>query len=145
MTEPYGILDQIVGDRIEKIHRVFYVFDGIAEEDAGALQIEFERFGPMLLDVDADGHSLKVLAERWKDPFDGRMTPENQRFVAESGKWTSIEVGARSDYLPFLGSIVLRVLPQDEGGGLTGVIIEADLGRKIRADVVADDLYVRVY
>ena len=136
-------LARTVGETIVGIRRMHYVFQGVTDESGGPLEVTLDGGGVFWLDAGPDGEVLKVKWERWEDPFLEPMTPVNREFVATSGKWTAFDVSDVAPYSAFVGATVHGAMPVSlPNGKVVGVIFETSAG-VLRADVEADELYVR--
>ncbi|WP_216911119.1 hypothetical protein [Nocardia noduli] len=140
-----GIRIQLVGVRgktVTSVRRIFYVFGDDVETSEGAVEFSFDDSSILLLDSGADGERLRVSTERWTDPFDGKMTPENIDYVARSGKYTAFDVGPEFPYSDILGRAVdgveLMTLPSGEVSGVSFLIRPLT----ISARTIADELIV---
>lgn len=120
-----AVISRRYGQRVSRIERTFYEFDGELEEDDGQVQFLFDssvlRFGGS-----GDGELITVSEEAWQDPFEGQMTPENAEFVRSHGRWRLVDVSQRPKYRSVIGKPLLRALPLvNRFGGTTGVQLVA--------------------
>ena len=77
---------QIIGSQIKSINRILYMFRGEIEADDGALEIEFCT-GTCLFD---GTERLHITSGAWVDAFEAPISPENEQYVIEHGKWTRV-------------------------------------------------------
>ncbi|MEU7475729.1 hypothetical protein AB0A63_07075 [Lentzea sp. NPDC042327] len=137
-----GRLDELLGSVIAKVRRVNYVRPGgHREAEEGPIELTLENGAVLLFESGSDGESLRLSTGEWADPFAGPLSPENQDFVARSGKWTAFDVSSEGDYRELVGRRVEDISLVVESGKTTGV--ELSVGSVfVRAVVVADELTV---
>jgi hypothetical protein len=96
-----------------------------------------------LVDGEPDGETLRVKTASWFDPFEGRSSPENQAFVAESGKWVRVPMSNEAPYNEFINTKVCAVeILRNRFGNTAGFAIETS-GRTLWFVVQGDES--RVY
>jgi hypothetical protein len=126
------------------VRRIWYVLGGEILSTAGPLELRFADESAVVLNAGPDGEALAMDTSRWVDPFAPPLSPENEQFVASSGKWTSFDVSDEEPYARVVGGTVDRVDPQmTPEGKLVGIGILAG-PTIIRAVVGADELNVEV-
>jgi len=109
-----------VGATVAEVHRVLYSFGGAVEPDDGALQLTFDQGHILRLDGAADGERLACALERWRDPFTAeKMTPENQTYLEEHGKWGLVELTHSEPWSRIVGEQLLSVEPIGSRFGVT--------------------------
>jgi len=145
VTDVPPALASTIGAVIVGIRRIFYVFQGSVNTSVGALELTFADGRAILLDSGADGESLRISTLRWEDPFAaGPLSSENRDFIAKSRKWSAFDVSEEIGHAIFVGSRIEQVIPNSTAGGtITGVTFKT-LAGDLRAQVEADDLYVRI-
>ena len=130
------------GKTVTSVRRIFYVFGDEVETSEGAVEFSFDDSTVLLLDSGADGERLRVGTERWMDPFEGKVTPENIEYVARSGKYTAFDVSAEFPYSDVLGGTVddveMTTLPSGAVSGVSFLIGTLTLS----AQTIADELIV---
>ncbi len=118
---------RIAGSKIVRIDRVLYEVGGVVEPGSGPLEVHLEDGAVFLFSGASDGESLRVEAQPWTDPFEGAMSPENEEFVAQSGKWSRVSVSNEAPYNELIGAKVNAVeLLENEFGREAGLAIETD-------------------
>jgi hypothetical protein len=118
---------RIVGLEIERIDRIFYEFMGVIEADEGALEVHFTDGSVARFDGGATGESLGVDDHAWVDPFAGELSPENEAFVAQCGKWTRVPVSTEAPYRELIGATVNAVtILHDRFGRESALALETD-------------------
>lgn len=146
MTAPLDLpaLEQLVGRVVVGVRRVLYVLRGLNTSTAGPIELTFAGGSAVVLDAGSDGEALAVSTRRWIDPFAPPLSPENQRYVETSGKWTAFDVSDQEPYAALVGATVDSVEPiLTSRGKLIGASIRAG-ATVLRAKVEADELSVDV-
>lgn len=135
-------LDEVVGSNLSGIARILYEFDGENEPDDGALELRTEGF-IVLLDGSSDGESLRVRKAAWKDPFGEPLSPDNERYVREHGRWRRVDCSDLENYSDFVGREVteFRTLI-NEHGRIAGLRLSVP-GRTMWFVVQGDECHVR--
>lgn len=158
-------LERLVGKTIRSVRRVFYTFGEIVQRNEGPLQLEFGDGSVILFQSGSNGQDLVVELEQWRDPFAGKLTPENRTYIEQYGKWSLFDVSDEDPYAGLCGNRVLHVqaidlqeqseaegFPIDEAvakgwdidfGTVVGVLLSVD-GLVIRAESIMDELRVDV-
>ena len=141
---PASSLQQLVGKPITGVRRIWYVHKGAVNESSGPLEISFADGLAVVLDAGPDGEALSVSTDRWVDPFGSHLSPENERYVEVSGKWTAFDVAERPPYSGLVGAVLENVEPHvNPEGKLIGATLRA--GRTVvRAEVAGDEIAVDV-
>lgn len=104
-----GNLGQLVGKKLTRVRRAFYVHQGEVERSFGDVELQFDSDEIVLLDSGANGYSVDVAYHEWRDPFAGELTPENQEFVATHGKWSIFDVSMEEPFHALLGGALQDV------------------------------------
>jgi hypothetical protein len=120
--DAFDLLLRFVGEQLIRVRRIFFTHAGVAEQGAGPLELSFGT-GTVLLDVGADGETLTLRDQPWTDPFEpGPLSPENQAWIAEHGKWKAFDVSGKPSYDVFVGKALTSVKPlRVAGGNVCGV------------------------
>lgn len=91
------------------------------------LQISFGAGQVLLLDGMSNGESLRASLTAWQDPFAGPLTPENQEFVNQYGKWKLHDVSMTEPYRSLVGQTLKIINPVvNQFGTLSGVQLGFD-------------------
>jgi hypothetical protein len=135
-------MTDVIGSRITRVRRIHYVYRGVPDTDFGPLELTVGG-RVVLLDNAADGETLRVRTQAWKDPFAEPMTGENRAFVEESGKWAAFDVSAQGAFATFIGDVLASVeTVLADSGKVTGMILQTERGGVVRVDVEADELFL---
>ncbi|GAA2708290.1 hypothetical protein [Actinoplanes palleronii] len=106
------LIELPVGERLTGLRRAYYVYGADLDAPDGPLEASFEKSGSYM--IDSTGESLVITQGPWIDSFADPLSPENEKFVRESGKWEIVDMGAAAwSYRQFLG---LRLDRQELGG-----------------------------
>jgi hypothetical protein len=120
------VVREIVGQRIARIDRVFYRADDGIEAGDGPLEITVDDGTVFLFEGAPDGETLVAHRAPWADPFDGALSPENQAYVAETGKWCRVPVSHEVLYRELVGGTVTAVeILTNERGRTAALAIES--------------------
>ncbi|MEO8889792.1 MAG: hypothetical protein ABI301_04940 [Jatrophihabitantaceae bacterium] len=134
----------LVGRRVERVGRVYYVHDGQTSIGDGAVEIGFSDGSVRRYEVAGNGEGLRIEDTPWLDPFAEPLDAVNREYVRDVGKWTAFDVSDEEPYSQICGSTVTAVEEiTNERGVIIGVLIGTDLGR-LAAKVGADELWVVV-
>ena len=137
-------LFQLVGKSITGVRRIHYVLRGEVNDSAGPIEIAFVDGSAVVLDAGPDGEALAVAPSLWVDPFAPPLSPENERYVGSSGKWTAFDVSSKSPYTALIGAEVDAVEPHlSPEGRLVGATIRAG-ETVVRAEVEGDEISIDV-
>ena len=118
---------KLVGSTVVRIDRVLYEINGVVEPGDGPLEVHLEDGSVLLFEGASDGETLRVKDSPWSDPFEGKMSPENVSFIAESGKWTRVSVSMEAPYSELIGATVEAAdILENEFGREAGLAIETD-------------------
>jgi len=140
MRLPSG-LTKLCGRRITQVARVLFERDGALDARDGAVELHWEE-GVVLLDGAADGEGLRVAEAAWQDPFVLPLSPGNQAYVLEHGKWRWVDCSAWEGYRELIGTPVSRVRAlANEAGRLAGVYLSVP-GRDVWIVVEGDECHV---
>jgi hypothetical protein len=134
----------LVGRRVDRVRRVFYVHAGHADIGDGPLEVGFSDGSVRLYGAAGNGEALRVDDEAWVDPFAEPLDDVNRDYVRDVGKWTAFDLSDEEPYSQICGSTVTSVkeiaIP---GPVVIGVVIHTTGGR-LQAKVNADELLVEV-
>lgn len=131
-----------IGEPIQQVRRIHYVFNGRADTDFGPVELTIGS-RPYLLDNGSDGESLRITEAAWTDPFVEPLSEENREFVDQAGKWTPFDVSALGNWATLIGEVLTDVEPiSNETGKTTGVLLRTGHGGQLRLGVMADELFV---
>lgn len=134
----------LAGKKIAAVRRVWYVLRTDVRDSVGAIEFAFADGSAVVLDAGPDGEALAVSAGRWVDHFAPPLSPENERYVEASGKWTAFDVSDQAPYSDLVGVIVEYVEPHlNPEGKLIGATIHAGTS-VVRAEVAGDEIAVDV-
>ncbi len=137
---------ELVGHRVVTASRIFYELAEFVDESRGGLELGFEGGRTVNFDGGSDGETLVLKTRPWADPFEGRMTPENQQFVDSSGKWSRFDVSNRQGYAQYIGATLLDVEPNFLiSGALTSLALVFDDASTLRVGVSADETIVEIW
>lgn len=115
-------LESIGSSPIKRIWRIVFEHRGEIG-DEGPIELEFEDH-TWLFDNESDGETLRISDHRWTDRFGTELTLENERFVAECGKWSRVDVSGLEPYKWWVGEPVSKaLLLTNEFGTPAGVAI----------------------
>lgn len=136
------LASRMVGRSVTGVRRIFYEHQGSIDPTNGALELTLSDEATFLFDVASDGESLKVSYEPWQDPFTYPLSPENEAYVRESGKWTAVHaetgieqvMGAQIEGCRLVNNAAKKVV------GIQLLTTQAD----ISARVEFDEFYVNV-
>jgi hypothetical protein len=133
----------LAGERLVRIRRAFYEFQGVVERDKGPVELSFDSGTVMYFDVGADAESLAPMEGPWVDYFSPPLSAENEEYVRTHGKDVAFDVSNEYAYRRLIGRKVSKVreIFNATAPKVTGLIIEFD-DAHLRVEVVADDLYV---
>src|SRR4051812_24609664 len=95
-----------VGDTLSGVRRIHHVHGSTVNRKDGAVEFRFASGRFLFCDSAPDGESITLSDQPWVDPFDGKMTPENMRFVQQSGKLTAFDVSTEGPFATLIGSKV---------------------------------------
>ena len=110
-----------------RIDRVLCEVAGVVEPGDGPLEVHLEDGAVFVFSGASDGESLRVETQSWTDPFDGATSPENEEFVAKSGKWSRVSVSSEAPYSELIGAKVNAVeLLENEFRREAGLAIETE-------------------
>ncbi|MFD6516877.1 hypothetical protein [Rhodococcus sp. NPDC060176] len=154
MTEQLSLTDvqrSVVGDRITKIRRVYYVLGDTIQSRNGPVEVTVGDRAPLVFDAGPDGEELVCREGPWLDPFadvgtgaDPEGEAENARYIAEYGKWTVFDADEGSAVSALVGHSVeaLTVDTVADGKPVTAVF---DLGdRSLVLAAMGDELVTTV-
>ncbi len=134
-----------IGCTVSAVARTFYEVGGASDESNGGLELSFDAGQTIYLDSGSDGDSLRIGSLPWSDPFVGPLSPENQAYVASSGKWSRVDVSSRPHYANVVGEALVDFEPSYlDDGRLHGITMRFEDGTLIRAETVADELVVDI-
>jgi hypothetical protein len=126
------------GARLAGIRRAVFVSGADVDGATGSLELSFDHGQTLCFHVAGNGESISVEPGPWKTHFPEPLSPENQDFLWESGKWEIIDAGACLwSYRQFVG----RRLSGITAIGDSGLVLEFG-GMFIRIEAVADELHV---
>ena len=112
----------VVGDTAVKIQRVLYSHEGQVDQRDGPLQVTFASGRVVRFEVASDGESISSSFEEWVDPFQAAApSAENERYVAEHGKWTSFDLTFEQPWSRVIGSSLEKVAPVGNSRGATTI------------------------
>ena len=113
-----------VGDTLSGVRRVHHVLGDTVNRKDGAIEFRFESGRILFCDSGPDGESIKLTEQPWVDPFEGNMSPENVRFVRQSGKLTAFDVSAEEPFASLIGSKVFDLAPMmGISGKIFGLVV----------------------
>lgn len=119
---------RIYGSRITRIDRVFFQSDGAVDPDDGPIELHLDDGSVFLFDGEPDGETLRVRALSWCDPFEGKLSMENEAFVAESGKWVRVAVSDEAPYNDLINVEVCDVeVLKNRFGNVAGFAIKTSV------------------
>ncbi|WP_067648446.1 hypothetical protein [Nocardia harenae] len=134
----------LVGRIVTALRRIHYVFEEAVDAEEGAIEFTFEDGDVFLFDSGSDGSELRVQRERWVDPFESPLPPENVEYVAEYGKYTAFDVSSSTPYAGLIGASIDAVdeilLPDSRVSGLVVTVG----GSVVRFETLADELRVQI-
>ena len=96
---------------ISLISRLYYIFQGAYNRETGAIQFQFHDGSILFCDVGADGEQLALSNQKWQDPFHEPLSPINQTYVQEHGKWCLVDVSIEEPYSNIIGTTLRKVNP----------------------------------
>lgn len=154
MSEQLSLTDIrrcVVGDRITKIRRVYYVLGDTIQSRNGPVEVTVGDHAPLVFDAGPDGEELVCRGGPWLDPFedggvsgDRELGAENARYVAEYGKWTVFDAGDDSEFWAIVGHRI-EALTVDTVGDGKPVTAVFDLGdRSVVLAAMGDELVTTV-
>ncbi|ARE37975.1 hypothetical protein A0W34_31255 (plasmid) [Rhodococcus sp. BH4] len=154
MSEQLSLTDIrrcVVGDRITKIRRVYYVLGDTIQSRNGPVEVTVGDHAPLVFDAGPDGEELVCRGGPWLDPFedggvsgDRELGAENARYVAEYGKWTVFDAGDDSEFRAIVGHRI-EALTVDTVGDGKPVTAVFDLGdRSVVLAAMGDELVTTV-
>lgn len=118
---------KLAGRTVVRIDRILYETNGAVDPGDGPLEVHLDNGSVLFFEGASDGESLRMKCGVWADPFGGEMSPENEKFVEESGKWTKIPVSREAPYSKMIGAAVKAVeILENEFGREAGLTIETD-------------------
>ncbi|UGT59407.1 hypothetical protein [Nocardia asteroides] len=145
MSTGAGVLGPLlVGKVVTALRRIHYVFEGAVDEQEGAIEFTLADGDVFLFDSGSDGSELRVKRERWVDPFESPLSPENVEYVAEYGKYTAFDVSSSAPYARMIGAPIERaeeVLLPD--GRVAGMVLTIG-GSVVRFETLADEMRVEI-
>jgi hypothetical protein len=93
-----------VGAKVASLRRVLFSLGADLHGSEGPLEIGFANGQVFLFECGASGEDLKVTEGLWLDPFTDPLSPENEKFLLESGKWEVLDLGVSLwSYRRFVG------------------------------------------
>ena len=95
---------------ISLISRLYYIFQGAYNRETGAIQFQFHDGSILFCDVGADGEQLALSNQKWQDPFREPLSPINQTYVQEHGKWCLVDVSIEEPYSNIIGTTLRSCL-----------------------------------
>jgi hypothetical protein len=128
---------------VNRIRRIRYLAGGQVTTENGPIELTLADGHAVWLDAGPDGEALAVEAGAWPDPFAPPLSPENEEFVARSGKWTAFDVSGDPPYERLVGSRVTAVAPVRTDGKVTGSRIVTTAG-SLYIEVAGDELTVLI-
>lgn len=135
-------LHWLVGDNLTGLRRIFYVLNEDVDRSSGGVELRFASGRFLFCDSAPDGDSISVTTDRWADPFEGKMTPENIEYIASHGKLTAIDVSNEAPFDRLIGHQLIdasKIISVT--GKMTGLIINV-CGKLIAIYVNSDETYV---
>ncbi len=143
-TSSESSLRQLLGKPITGVRRIWYVLGDDVKDSTGPIEFAFVDGSAVVLDAGPDGEALVISMARWADPFDPPVSPENERFIETSGKWTAFDVSTQAAYAALIGAEVDAVEPQlNPDGKLIGATVRAGI-TVLRAEVDGDEISIDV-
>jgi hypothetical protein len=140
-TMDFSVLERIVGRQLVSASRIVYEFDGVVDVSCGDLELSFEGGEIVSLQCAADGERLTLAPVAWQDPFAPPLSPENEAFVQESGKYIRVDTNTAPPQLPVGCRLSRYVLIRNRFGTPAGVQLEF-AGSAVRFLVECDEAYV---
>ena len=126
-TKTWQIIQTIEGLSISNLSVLVYGHQGELSWEDTPLQMSFESGEVLLLDGMPNGEALSANLTAWRDPFAGNLTPENQAFVDNHGKWKLQDVSMMEPYHSLIGQALRRINPiVNQFGTLSGVQLGFD-------------------
>ena len=143
-SEAQALVGSFVGDFIEGITRIFYVFDDEVNRDAGGIELILRNGSIIHLDSGGDGEALVISKDPWQDGFELATTLEDLEFVRTHGKWTRFDVSREARFRDLIGRSIDAVnLVLTPAGKVVGATFWV-ASQMLRVEVDADDLYVQL-
>jgi hypothetical protein len=138
-------LAKYVGATVARVSRLRYqVGDDVEAANDGSIEITFGSGAVLLCEAGADGETVRIEDKPWVDPFAGPLSPENEEYVATSGKWTKFDVSEESPFTDLVGRKVSDVAPVDGGTGKRYGLVVNVSGYLLAVYTMADELRVRL-
>jgi hypothetical protein len=134
-------LEGVVGKRLVTANRIAYEFDGAVDVSCGALELRFEGGEIVFLRCAADGERMMLEQVAWHDPFAAPLSPDNEAFVQNSGKYIRVDTAAAPPSLTIGDELSRYALIRNRFGTCAGVRLEF-VRRPVRFLVQCDEAYV---
>jgi alkylated DNA repair dioxygenase AlkB len=103
------LLNAQVGKKIAAIFLRVYEYEQRLDWADTPLQIVFADEVTIQLRSASDGETLAVEEGPWQDPFQGKLTPENQQYLEEHGRWTLQDVSGTEPFNRLIGTELKEV------------------------------------
>jgi hypothetical protein len=126
-TQTWQTIKTLEGRSVSNLSILAYEHHGELSREDTPLQMSFESGEVLLLDGMSNGEALRANLTAWRDPFAGNLTPENQAFVDNHGKWKLQDVSMIEPYHALIGQALKRINPiVNQFGTLSGVQLGFD-------------------
>jgi hypothetical protein len=110
MTDLLAPVAGMIGRRLLRVERVLYEFQGALDSEDGEVQLTFES-ATLRLGTNADGETLRITGDRWRDPFEGKLDEANRRYVEKHGRWVLVDLSSRPPHQSVVGDTLRDVRP----------------------------------
>src|SRR5262245_35376588 len=109
--EAWPIVCASVGQKISAIEEVRNVLRGVIDPELEGLQLTFSSGQILFLYLGTAGQNLRAENSPWKNPFAGKLSPDNLEYLEKYGDWTLIDFSDEALFRELIGRTIQAVYP----------------------------------